>query len=112
VAGQPGWQVPDPVAEGARVRVAEFAVVQSEEAGPCREVGGDVRGEDPTTCQVFEGRFRSPMAFAVRTPPVSTTACSRWTASMYCAWWLPGTPPMPSSGMFVQVMEYFQPLFS
>jgi hypothetical protein len=39
--------VPDPVAEGIRVRVAEFVVVQAEEAGPCREVGGDVRGEDP-----------------------------------------------------------------
>jgi hypothetical protein len=32
---------------------------------------------------------------------------------MYCAWWLPGTPPIPSSGMLVQVIEYFQPvLFS
>jgi len=30
---------------------------------------------------------------------------------MYCAWWLPGTPLMPSPGMFVQVMEYFQPVF-
>jgi hypothetical protein len=51
------------------------------------------------------------MAFAVRTPPVSTTACSRWAASMYWGWWLPGTPPIPVPGMFVQVMEYFQPVF-
>ena len=26
-------------------------------------------------------------------------------------WWLPGTPAIPASGMFVQVMEYFQPVF-
>ena len=25
--------------------------------------------------------------------------------SVYCGWWLPGTPAMPLSGMFVQVME-------
>ena len=30
---------------------------------------------------------------------------------MYWGWWLPGTPPMPASGMFVQVMEYRQPVF-
>ena len=51
------------------------------------------------------------MALAVRTPPVSTKACSRWTMSMYWGWWLPGTPAIPSSGMFVQVMEYLQPVF-
>ena len=63
------------------------------------------------TCQVFDGRFRRPMAFAVRTPSVSTTACSRWTTSMYCGWWLPGTPSIPASGMLVQVTEYRQPVF-
>ena len=51
------------------------------------------------------------MALAVRTPLVSTAACSRWTTSMYCGWWLPGTPAIPLPGMFVQVMEYFQPVF-
>jgi hypothetical protein len=35
------------------------------------------------TCHDFDGRFRMPMAFAVRTPPISATACSRWTVSMY-----------------------------
>ena len=55
--------------------------------------------------------FRSPMALAVRTPPVSTTACSRWTVSMYWGWWLPGTPAMPVLRMLVQVIEYFQPVF-
>ena len=49
VAGQPGWQVPDPVAERVRLGVAEFGVVGvAEEAGPGGEVGGDVRGEDPS----------------------------------------------------------------
>ena len=28
------------------------------------------------TCQDFDGRFRRPMALAVRTPAVSTAACS------------------------------------
>jgi hypothetical protein len=51
------------------------------------------------------------MAFAVRTPPVSTTACSRWTASMYWGWWLPGMPGIPPPEMFVQVIEYRQPVF-
>jgi hypothetical protein len=31
--------------------------------------------------------------------------------SMYWGWWLPGTPPIPPSGMFVQVMEYRHPVF-
>jgi hypothetical protein len=35
------------------------------------------------TCQVFDGRLRRPMALAVRTQAVSTTACSRCTTSMY-----------------------------
>jgi hypothetical protein len=56
------------------------------------------------TCQVLDGRFRSPMALAVRTPLVSTTACSRWT--MYWAWWLPGKPAIPLSGMLVQGDSY------
>jgi hypothetical protein len=48
VAGQPGGQVPDPVAERVRVGVREFLVVAvAEEAGPGGEVGGDVRGEHP-----------------------------------------------------------------
>ena len=63
------------------------------------------------TCQAFDGRFRRPMALAVRTPAVSTTACSRCTTSMYWGWWLPGMPGIPVPGMFVQVMEYFQPVF-
>jgi len=51
------------------------------------------------------------MALAVRTPPVSTTACSRCATSMYWGWWLPGTPSIPVARMFVQVMEYRQPVF-
>ena len=30
---------------------------------------------------------------------------------MNCGCWLPGTPGIPVCGMFVQVMEYFQPVF-
>jgi hypothetical protein len=49
MAGEPGGQVPDPVAERAGVGVAEAGVVAvAEEAGPGGEVGGDVRGEDPS----------------------------------------------------------------
>jgi hypothetical protein len=96
-----------------RVRggVAEFRVVGvAEGAGPGGEVGGDVRGEDPPAVDLpVLSRLRRPMALAVRTPTVSATACSRCRTSMYWAWWLPGTSPMPASGMFVQVMLYLQP---
>jgi hypothetical protein len=30
---------------------------------------------------------------------------------MYWGWWLPGTPPFALPGIFVQVMEYRQPVF-
>ena|SRR5438445_374543 len=33
------------------------------------------------------------------------------STSRYWGWWLPGTPPIPAAGMFVQVIEYFQPVF-
>ncbi len=69
------------------------------------------RTQPVLTCQRTGRRFRRPRVLAVRTPAVSTTACSRWATSMYCGWWLPGTPLMPSPGMFVQVMEYRQPVF-
>src|SRR5712691_5382854 len=62
------------------------------------------------TVQVFDGRFRRPMAFAVLTLS-STTACSRCSTSMNWAWWLPGTPGTPpAAGMFVTMMEYRQPV--
>ena len=63
------------------------------------------------TCQVFEGRLRSPMAFAVRTPSVSTVAWSRWSDVDVLRVVAAGNPGIPVSGMFVQVMEYFQPVF-
>jgi hypothetical protein len=108
VACEPGRQVPDPVAERVRVGVAEFlVVVVAEEAGPGGEVSGDVRRDDPSFVDLpgFRGRFRSPMALAVRTPAVSTQAWSRCSTSVNCGWWLPGIPPIPASGMFVQVTE-------
>ena len=90
----PGGQVPDTVAERVRLGVAQVGlVVEAEEPCPGGEVGGDVRCEGPSllTCQVLEGRLRRPMALAVRTPSVSTVAWSRWSASMNCWCWLPGT---------------------
>jgi hypothetical protein len=52
-AGEAGWQVPDPVAEGVRVGVPElFVVAVAEEAGP----GGDVRGEDVGDDRVMVAR--------------------------------------------------------
>jgi len=48
VAGEPGGDVPDPVAERVRVGVAELpVVVAAEEAGPGGQVGRDVRGDGP-----------------------------------------------------------------
>src|SRR4051795_4567314 len=48
VEGEPGREVPDPVAESTGVCVAELGVVAvAEEAGPGGEVSGDVRRDDP-----------------------------------------------------------------
>jgi hypothetical protein len=67
VAGQAGWQVPDPAAEGVRVGVVECAVVQSGEACPRRGVGGDVRGEDPAGVDLpGRCRFRAPEVKMIR----------------------------------------------
>jgi len=80
MAGEPGGDVPDPVAERVRVGFPQvLMVVKAEEAGPGGQVGGDVRRDDPARVDLpcFEGRFRRPMALAVRTPAVSTMACSR-----------------------------------
>ena len=63
------------------------------------------------TRQVSGGRFRSPVALAVRTPSVSTVAWSRCVTPVYWGCWLPGTPLIPVCGMLVQVTEYFQPAF-
>ena len=105
--------MPDPVAERIWVGFPQVLVIaEAEEACPGREVGGDVRGDDPAAVDLPRLRWQppQPMALAVRTPQVSTTACSRWTTSMYCGWWLPGTPPIPLSGMFVQMIEYRHPV--
>jgi hypothetical protein len=46
--GQAGGDVEDAVAERVRVGVPQFIVVaQAQEPCPGREVGGDVRGDDP-----------------------------------------------------------------
>jgi hypothetical protein len=88
VMGQAGGEVPDPVNRTERIRVGVpqvLVIVAAEQTRPGREIGGDVAAmtQPQLTCQHFDGSPRSPMAFAVRTPPVSTTACSRWTTSMY-----------------------------
>jgi hypothetical protein len=82
-----GREVPDSVAERVRLGFLQVgAVVEAQQPAPGGKVSGDVGGEDPAAVDLpgFEGRFRRPIDFAVRTPPVSTTACSRWTTSMYC----------------------------
>jgi hypothetical protein len=48
VMGEPGGEVPDPVAERVRVGIPQVLIVSAaEEAGPGGQVGGDVRGDDP-----------------------------------------------------------------
>jgi hypothetical protein len=90
VPGEPGGNVPDAVAERVRVGFPQLLVVaEAEEAGP----GGQVGGDDPAAVDLpgFRGRgLRRPMAFAVRTPPVSTTARSRWTVSITAGGGCPG----------------------
>ncbi len=87
VVGEASGDVPDPVSERVRIRFFQVvAVVEAKETGPGGQVGGDVRRDDPAAVDLpcLLGRFRRPMALAVRTPPVSTTACSRCTTSMHC----------------------------
>ena len=104
--GQAGGDVPD-ASERVRVGVLQVRVVAEAPSSRVQAVRSAAmfaaRTQPQLTCQVFDGKLRRPIDFAVRTPPVSTTACSRWTTSMYWGWWLPGTPPIPPSGIFVQV---------
>ena len=48
VMREPGGDVPDPVAERIGVGVPQvLVIVAAEQARPGREIGGDVRGDDP-----------------------------------------------------------------
>ena len=49
---------------------------------------------------------RRPCAVKTRKHPRS-----KLTNEINCGWWLPGTPPIPESGMFVQMMEYRHPVY-
>src|SRR4249920_974180 len=72
VAGQPGGQAQQPVAQRARLCVLKvLAVVQAEQPAPAS--------------QVFEGRLYRPIALFVRTWS-STTACWRCSTSVNWGW--------------------------
>jgi hypothetical protein len=90
VADEPAGDAPDPVTERVKLCVAEFwLVVEGKEAGPGCEVGGDVRGEDPSLVDLLglAGKVARPMALAVRTPSVSTV--SRMAKNAPIPWRLP-----------------------
>src|SRR5215813_9310655 len=60
VMREAGGDVPDPVAERVRVGFPQVRVVaEAEQAGPGREVGGDVRGDDPAAVDL-PGLRRQP----------------------------------------------------
>ena len=97
MADQSGGQAQQPVAQRVRLGVLKVrAVVQAEQPAPGGQVGGlfAASTHPEFTSQVFDGKLRRPIDFAVRTPS-STTACWRCSTSMNWAWWLPGTPPIP-----------------
>jgi len=81
VAGEPGGDVPDPVAECVRVGVAEFLVVTEaqKEVQAGRKVGAMfVAITQPTlTCQVLEraGRYRSATATRPASPTLEPPDC-------------------------------------
>jgi len=80
-----GGDVPDPVVERIRVGFPQvLVIVAAEEAGQAARSAAmfTAMTQPQLTCHDLDGRARSPMALAVRTPPVSTTACSRWTTSI------------------------------
>src|SRR6266481_145630 len=67
VAGEPGGEVPDPVAEGIRVGVPQVRVVAvAEEPGPGGEVGGDVRRDDPAAVDLPGLRREAAQAHGLR----------------------------------------------
>jgi len=105
--------VPNPVAERVRAGFPQLVVVAAEEAGPGGEVGGDVRGNDPAGVDLPGLRGEVAQAhglggadacgldggvFAVHGVDVLGMVAGRDAA-------------IPASGMFVQVIEYFQPVF-
>src|SRR3954470_5067721 len=67
VGGEFRGEVPDPVAEGTGVGVAEPGVVAvAEEAGPGGEVGGDVRCDDPAAVDLPGFRWQPAQAHGFR----------------------------------------------
>src|SRR5271170_7165162 len=63
VAGKAGGDVPDPVAERVGVGVLQIrVVVEAEEAGPCGQVSGDVRSDDPAAVDLPGLRREIPQA--------------------------------------------------
>ena len=87
--------------------------MQAEEAGPCREVGRDVRGQDPAGVDLPGLRGEVPQShglgradaarldggvLAVQDVDVLRVVAAGDTADAV-------------AGTFVQVMEYFQPVF-
>jgi hypothetical protein len=113
-ADEAGGEVPDPVAERVRLGIPEvLLVVESEEAGPGGEVGGDVRGQHPSLVDLpgFRGQVAQAYGLggadavgldggvvAVQDVDVLRVVASR-------------NPSIPVPGMFVQVIEYFQQVF-
>src|SRR5580700_10012995 len=114
VDGEAGGDVPDPVAERVRVGVPQLAVVAAaEEAGPGGQVGGDVRRDDPAAVDLPGLRREVPQAHGLGGADAARLDDGVLAVDHVdvLGWWLPGTPAIPASGMFVQVMEYFQPVF-
>ena len=102
------------VAERVRVGFPQVRVVAvAEEAGPGGQVGGDVRGDDPAAVDLPGLRREVPQAHGLRGADaaglddgvlaVDDVDVLRVVAARDAA--------IPVSGMFVQVMEYFQPVF-
>jgi hypothetical protein len=114
VANKAGGQVPDPVTERVRGGVPEFGlVVEADEAGPGGEVGGDVRGEDPAAVDFPGLRRKIPESHGLggadaAGPGGGVVALEHVDELGVLA---AGHAGHPGVGMFVQVMEYFQPAF-
>jgi hypothetical protein len=69
-------------------------------------VGGQFRGEVPDP--VAEGIRAGVAEFGLAGVPEEAGPGGEVGGD--CGWWLPGTPSMPEPGMFVQMIEYRQPV--
>jgi hypothetical protein len=114
VVYEAGREVPDSVAERVQLGFLQVgAVVGVQQSVPGGEVSGDIGGEDPAAVDLPSRGRQVPQAHRLRRADAiclddGVLAVDHVDVPGVVA---PGNARYPASGMFVQVIEYFQPVF-